>query len=672
MQQIDSKDCSLIVLNWFHNHYYHKSISLSKLKANVLYSDTGVSIKQLQNLSAMINIKLQSFSCDYKFFENIEKSELPFGALIKENDLQHMVIITKIKANKITYIDPINGVKKILKSEFMKIYLGVLFKFSKAKTNNRSLEKQTSFKIYFYIPYLLILLISLVIKLATPFVTKILLGNVYFSHSYYDLTTILIIFIWMQISSQFFYVLSYKTVNKVIMKKVYDKNNRLLNIIENRPNQTLFKYSDTEIMNRFNAIKEETEFKFTFWSDITVDSITVISAFVFLFYANKLILLICLFYSLLCLFINVFVTKKTKFYYSKLKEKTATYNSNVFGILNYLRTNKNNKYYEFLNSKTKKSLKTLSDKSYKNFSFLNFWNSVIELFTNIMPFAVYLIAIISFWNSGKQLQEFIFYLTGINLITVPIKSINSKIMSWKNNEQNIFLLETFNYYEKNKFLKRKPIKDNSYFIEINNLILNLKGKKIIDIPKISIKENICITGKNGKGKSTLLKLIAGLYDDYKGEIFLVNNNNKYNLKEYSYEFGFVTSDEFFPNLTLKEYLTNNNKDEELNLAKTINKYDLNFAFEIMNVKLDTYLINNASNLSTGQKKFISIIKLLSQNSKIIMLDEAFENLDKNVSKFLKECIKDKFNNSIFIEISHNNNYIYENQKEFNIEKINKE
>ena len=79
------------------------------------------------------------------------------------------------------------------------------------------------------------------------------------------------------------------------------------------------------------------------------------------------------------------------------------------------------------------------------------------------------------------------------------------------------------------------------------------------------------------------------------------------------------------------------------------------------------LRNNASNVSSGQKQIINILRLFAFKYELIILDEAFENVDRKNIKFLSNRILD-YQDSIFVEISHSKKYLTTG-KEVDIEDI---
>ncbi len=153
-------------------------------------------------------------------------------------------------------------------------------------------------------------------------------------------------------------------------------------------------------------------------------------------------------------------------------------------------------------------------------------------------------------------------------------------------------------------------------------------------------EVITITGESGKGKTTLLRCLAGLekIDDGTIEIFgkKLVQNGKYvpykTQKEILKYVGMVFQNYgLFSNLTVEKNLGIVCKDDE--------KIDeLLRNFELLDKK-NLY----PANLSGGQKQRVSIIRTLLLNPKIILFDEPTSALDdKNRNKIInligKSCI----------------------------------
>lgn len=190
-------------------------------------------------------------------------------------------------------------------------------------------------------------------------------------------------------------------------------------------------------------------------------------------------------------------------------------------------------------------------------------------------------------------------------------------------------------------------------LDINKLTFEADGKKIIDEISLNIKEGetLVITGPNGSGKTSLMKLVMGIEEATSGEIcFGPNKITNLPIDErarlgISYAFqrpvrikGMTVRQ--FLNLSAKRELS----DEEL--KEVINKVGL---------KADEYIEREIDDkLSGGEMKRIEIISTLLRDVKLNIFDEPEAGIDlwsfKNLISVFKD-LKEKRNGTIVI-VSH--------------------
>ena len=141
--------------------------------------------------------------------------------------------------------------------------------------------------------------------------------------------------------------------------------------------------------------------------------------------------------------------------------------------------------------------------------------------------------------------------------------------------------------------------------------------------KIQKGEMIALLGRNGMGKSTIIKSICGLMSKVDGQIFF---NNELITQKPSYEiaslgFGLVPEGRrVFTNLTVYENLICCAK----NGYWSINRLKLIFP------RLNERLNQIASSLSGGEQQMLSIGRALMTNPKLLIMDEATEGLSPNL------------------------------------------
>lgn len=159
---------------------------------------------------------------------------------------------------------------------------------------------------------------------------------------------------------------------------------------------------------------------------------------------------------------------------------------------------------------------------------------------------------------------------------------------------------------------------------------------------------VALCGRSGCGKTTVFNMIAGLDEDYQGEILYDGENIKsYNKKDknnfYTNNIFYLKSrDNFIKNLTVKEAL-----DVYLSKDKVDKAYELIKQFEL------EYLKNKKlKKLSSGELQKISIIIAVTQSAKITLLDEPICNIDESSVRLFLELIKELSKNSLVLYISH--------------------
>lgn len=174
---------------------------------------------------------------------------------------------------------------------------------------------------------------------------------------------------------------------------------------------------------------------------------------------------------------------------------------------------------------------------------------------------------------------------------------------------------------------------------INNLNKNFESKNIFENANLQIHcgEKIALIGKNGTGKSTLLKIIMNEDCEYTGEIKIGKSVNiGYIPQEIKFEDDNQTILNFF------EQFDNRNETEiRTSLAK--------YMFRGNDV------FKKVSSLSGGEKVRLILAKLLKQNINFLILDEPTNHIDIETRELLEEAIKEYSGTVLFV--SHDRYFI---------------
>ncbi|HKK63659.1 MAG TPA: ATP-binding cassette domain-containing protein [Bacteroidales bacterium] len=145
-----------------------------------------------------------------------------------------------------------------------------------------------------------------------------------------------------------------------------------------------------------------------------------------------------------------------------------------------------------------------------------------------------------------------------------------------------------------------------------------------------------VLGANGAGKTTLFQIIYGLLTPSKGDVIFSDNNVD------TSQIGYLeTEPRFYPYMKGAEYidlLSHRSPSFDVDIWNEVFKLPLNKL-------IDTY--------STGMKKKVALLGIISQDKPILLLDEPFNGLDlesvENLNLILKELKKE---NKIIVLTSH--------------------
>ncbi len=178
-------------------------------------------------------------------------------------------------------------------------------------------------------------------------------------------------------------------------------------------------------------------------------------------------------------------------------------------------------------------------------------------------------------------------------------------------------------------------------VKVNNLSKSYGDNHIYTDFSFLVKkgERVAITGRNGKGKSTLLRIIAGVDKDYTGTV----------------EYGTGIVEGYFAQDTENTLTDSNNLIEELQTVAATNDEPRlrnllgSFLFS------DDDVFKKVKVLSGGEKSRLALLKILIHPSNLLLLDEPTNHLDINTKDMLLEAIG-KYEGTV-VFVSHDKHFI---------------
>lgn len=163
-----------------------------------------------------------------------------------------------------------------------------------------------------------------------------------------------------------------------------------------------------------------------------------------------------------------------------------------------------------------------------------------------------------------------------------------------------------------------------------------------------------LVGPSGSGKTTIISLLLGFFEPESGEIQIDQNSLQdidiFSLRE---NISYISQDHQLFNDSIIENIRIGNLDstdeEVIETSKKVNIYKHICSLE---EKFNARVGDQGTKLSGGEKQRISIARAFLKNADILILDEVFASLDSESEKIIFKQLKEKYNNSAIIVISH--------------------
>lgn len=392
----------------------------------------------------------------------------------------------------------------------------------------------------------------------------------------------------------------------------------------------------------------------------------IFSLFINAKYTIVLTFLVLLIYIIIGTFSKRVLKSKSKILYLAVNERTKTMQS----ALNNLREIILNFSQDELSKIFSKS-ETSYRKTEAHVAFLSIFPRYLLEGLAIIALSIFALILYKLQNNSS---EILIILGTIVFATSKLLPIFSQIYnSWSSfygyHKTLLDVTDLINIKHENKFVREiensKRFNFNKY-IEFKDVYYQYPYSKNQILKKLNFKiklgEKVAIIGKTGSGKSTIISLLCGLLDDYKGSIHVDNLDiKKINFQEWIKNISHVPQEIFLSNDTIYDNIKFlNEENKEINKKEILRAADLATVTEFADQKenkINTVVGDNGKNLSGGQKQRVGLARGFLKKTKILILDEATNQLDKKTEEKIYNNIEKNFPNITLIVITHNHNLL---------------
>lgn len=185
--------------------------------------------------------------------------------------------------------------------------------------------------------------------------------------------------------------------------------------------------------------------------------------------------------------------------------------------------------------------------------------------------------------------------------------------------------------------------------DVNINFLNPKGDKIeISVPKLTINrgEKVGIIGESGSGKTTLLYTLLNLYN-YSGT-YKIDGVDAKNIRFKARDITIINSSDPLFNISILDNILLGRKANNNKLSILLNNLQVSKSFENLNVIIGDKDVH----YSSGQLQRIRLLRGLLTNSKIYLLDEPFNGIDKKNKDLIMDFVKKYLKNNTVLLVTH--------------------
>ena len=252
----------------------------------------------------------------------------------------------------------------------------------------------------------------------------------------------------------------------------------------------------------------------------------------------------------------------------------------------------------------------------------------------------------------------------ISQIFAPVESLGMEIQTIQSAIAGVHRINEFFELDESSVKKDSYIADNTameadsdVIVDFNNVTFAYDDKNVVENLSFSIKkgEQVTLSGRTGAGKSTIFKLLLGLYDPDNGSVLIagqkaiaIPDSEKRKVYGYVEQTFHMVPGTVKDQITLYDTLITD--EDVIEAAKTAGLHDA-----IMELENGYDTICKSEDFSQGQWQLLSIARAAAAKPELLLLDEITANLDADTEKNVLDALNRVSKNRTVISISHRTN-----------------
>ena len=630
--------------------FYKRDDEIKNIKKRCRLTKEGITVYGLIQVLKKYHLEAKAYQCEFKHL--FEEVNCPAIVHLKQDDLYHYVILYKVKDGYFLVGDPAKGLIKMSYESFSKQFTGIIIMIDHVGmpiTKRTNYTFQNFLKDHFKQHYQTI--IKMMIKTIIISMLTMIFSYYYQlmidSFSKYPIYQIVFISLGFTVLYAFKLLLDYLRRQQILELSRELNQEYALKTMQNLIYQD-YDYMDGlekgTLLSRSQNLFELSQYFIEFYHVIFIDSILMLFILIFILSIQFFLFLIVLLMMVIIFLVFYFYSKKLHIENKKILEQKEHLND---GLLEFQEN-----YFQTIQFKVKKMMKNKLGYLYDTY-FMNVYHHdemtnihqvQLEALIQIMIMAVLLLAIIIYKKQQMTLGTVMLVYLLLSYMINPLMKI-SIFIAMHDELQIIF--ERYKEMLPEKRERKKKIKKIKS-IELKHVSFSYGyTRPLFDHFQLKIERSLFIQGKTGSGKSTLLKLIMNQLQPTKGEIVINGINlQELDLNSYYSHIKYLNKTPVF----YKESLRTNMIFDRLFLEDKMIELLHYFMLDDLVNGLDLKLDEQGGFLSSGQGQLVMIIRALLSEPDVLILDEAFSNIDQERLQLLINYLS--FQKIIVIIVSH--------------------
>ena len=630
--------------------FYKRDDEIKNIKKCCRLTKEGVTVYGLIQVLKEYHLEAKAYQCEFKHL--FEEVNCPVIIHLKQDDLYHYVVLYKIKDEYFLVGDPAKGLIKMSYEIFSKQFTGVIIMVNHVgmpltKRNNYTF--QNFLKDHFKQHYQTI--IKMVIKTIIISLLTMLFSYYYQllidSFSKYQIYQIILISLGFTILYAFKLLLDYLRRQQILELSKELNQEYALKTMQNLIYQD-YDYIDGlekgTLLSRSQNLFELSQYFIEFYHVIFIDSILILFILFFILSIQLSLFFIVLLMMVLIFLVFYFYSKKLHIENKKILEQKEHLND---GLLEFQEN-----YFQTIQFKVKKMMKNKLGYLYDNYfmdvyhhdEITNRHQIQLEALIQIMIMVVLLFSIFIYKKQQMTLGTVMLVYLLLSYMIDPLMKISAFIAM---HDELQIIFERYKEMLPEKRERKKKIKKIKS-IELKHVSFSYGyTRPLFDHFLLKIEKSVFIQGKTGSGKSTLLKLIMNQLQPTKGEIVINGINlQELDLNSYYSHIKYLNKTPVFYKESLRTNIIFDRLFLENKMIELLHYFMLDDLVNGLDLKLD----EQGGFLSSGQGQLVMIIRALLSEPDVLILDEAFSNIDQERLQLLINYLS--FQKIIVIIVSH--------------------